>query len=137
MRVVLDTNIILSFLLTRGETISSIFEAWDEGKFELLISEGIFQGIKRVLKYPKIKRLIKKFEADALLEKIKIQAVFIRVTEKLQVAPDKKDNKFLDCAVEGEADFIVTGDISHLLSLKEFRGIKIIKPRQFLSAIEK
>lgn len=41
MRVVLDTNVILSFLLTRGRTISSIFNAWDEGKFELLISGGI------------------------------------------------------------------------------------------------
>jgi len=127
-RVVLDANIIICFLLTRGETISSIFESWDREEIDLLISEDIFEEIETVLGYQKIKGLTKPWEKSALLEKLKLQAKFVKIKMKLNVLSDQKDNKYLECAVEGWADFIVSGD-SHLLNLKEYQGIKIVTPK--------
>jgi len=127
-RVVLDANIIICFLLTREETISSIFESWDREEIDLLISEDIFEEIETVLGYQKIKGLTKPWEKSALLEKLKLQAKFVKIKMKLNVLSDQKDNKYLECAVEGWADFIVSGD-SHLLNLKEYQGIKIVTPK--------
>jgi len=130
-RVVLDANVIVSFLLTRGETISSIFYSWDKEKIDLLISEEIFEEIETVLEYEKIKKLINPWEKAALLEKLKLQATFIKVKTKLDVLSDQKDNKYLECAVDGWADFIVSGD-KHLLNLKEYKWIKVLTPREFV-----
>lgn len=130
-RVVLDANVIVSFLLTRGETISSIFDSWDKEEFDLLISKEIFEEIKNVLEYEKIKRLINPWEKAALLEKLKLQAEFVKIKTKLDVLPDSKDNKYLECAVGGMADFIVSGD-RHLLNLKEYKWIKILTPRELI-----
>jgi putative PIN family toxin of toxin-antitoxin system len=131
-RVVLDTNVIVSFLLTRGERISSIFDSWDKEEFDFLISEEIFKEIETVLEYEKIQKLVNPWEKAALLEKLKLQAEFIKVKTKLDILPDQKDNKYLECAVDGWADFIISGD-KHLLELKEYRWIKIMTPREFLT----
>ena len=134
MRVVLDANIIISFLLTRGETISSIFNSWDAGRFELLISDEIFAEIETVLGYEKIAKLVKPWEAQALLEKLRLEAELVEVETKLDVVSDPKDNRYLECAVDGGADFVVSGD-RHLLDLKEFKGIGILTPREFLKVL--
>ena len=130
-RVVLDAGVIVSFLLTRGEAISSIFNFWDAGKFELLVSEDILAEIVTVLGYEKIAKLVKPWEAQALLEKLRLEAELVNVETKLNVISDPKDNKYLECAVDGGADFVVSGD-KHLLDLKEFKGIKILIPGDFL-----
>lgn len=122
-RVVLDANVIVSFLLTRGEIISSIFNSWEKEEFDLLVSEEIFEEIETVLEYEKIKRLINPWEKAALLEKLKLQAEFVKIKTK--------DNKYLECAVDGWADVIVSGD-KHLLDLKEYKWIKILTPREFV-----
>jgi len=121
-RVVLDANVIINFLLTRGESISSIFDSWDKNELDLLISEEIFEEIKTLLEYGKIKKLINPWEKGALLEKLKLQAVFVKVKTK--------DNEYLECAVNGWADFIVSEN-KHLLKLKGCRGIKILTPQEF------
>jgi len=130
-RVVLDANVIVSFLLTRGETISSIFNSWEKEEFDLLISEDIFEEVETVLEYEKIQRLVNPWEKAVLLEKLKLQATFVKVKTKLDVLSDPKDNKYLECAVDGWADIIVSGD-KHLLGLKEYRGINILTPREFV-----
>lgn len=129
-RIVLDANVVISFLLTRGETISSIFNSWDREEFDLLISGKIFAEIETVLEYEKIKGLIKPWEKAALLEKLKLQAKFVKVKTQIDILPDQKDNKYLECAVEGWADFIISGD-RHLLNLKEYQGIEILTPQEF------
>lgn len=131
-RVVLDANIIVGFSLTRGETISSIFNSWEKEEFDLLVSEEIFAEIETVLEYEKTKKLVNPWEKAALLEKLKIQAEFVKVETKLDILLDQKDNKYLECAVDGWADFIISGD-RHLLELKEYRWIKIVTPQEFLT----
>ena len=121
-RAVLDANIVISFLLTREQTISSIFDSWEKQEIDLLISEEIFEEIGALLEYKKIKKLIDPWERAALLKKLKLQAVFVKVKTK--------DNKYLECAVNGWADFIVSED-KHLLNLKEYGAIKILTPQKF------
>ena len=130
-RVVLDANLIVSFLLTRGESVSSIFDSWEKEEIDLLISEKIFEEVKTVLEYEKIKKLISPWKKAALLEKLKLQAKFVKVKTKLDVLSNQEDNKYLECAVNGWADFIVFGG-KHLLNLKEYEGIKILTPQEFI-----
>ena len=122
-RVVLDANVIVSFLLTRGKPISSIFDSWEKQEFNLLISEKIFEEVKTLLEHRHIKKLISPWEKAALLEKLKLQATFIKVKTN--------DNKYLECAVNGWADFIVSGN-KELLDLKEHKGTKILTPQGFI-----
>ena len=63
MRVVLDTNVYISFLLTRGETISRILDAWENEEFAVLVSPILLAEIRRVLEYPRLKTRIKPEEA--------------------------------------------------------------------------
>ena len=135
MRVILDANIIVSFLLTRGETITSIFDSWDGKKFDLLTSEKILEEVTAVLGYEKIKTLIDPVERDALLEKVKLQAELVEATAELDVVRDPRDNKYLECALDGNADFVVSGD-KHLLALKRYGTIEILTPREFVRTLK-
>ncbi len=121
-RVVLDANVIVSFLLTRGESVSSILDVWDKKELDLLVSEKIFEEVTALLGNKGIKKLIRPWEGAALLEKLKLQAVFVKVKTK--------DNKYLKCAENGWADFIVSEN-KHLLKLKGYGRIKILTPKEF------
>lgn len=106
----------------------------------MVLSRAILQEIKAVLQYPKVIRLLEKNnvspgEIDHLLQKI--QGVTILTPGELEVnhiKEDPSDNMFLACAVEGRADFIISGD-SHLTDLRAFQGVKIVNPDAFLKAI--
>jgi len=132
MRVVVDTNIIVSGYL--GGALEEIIVAWKSGKFTLVVSKVIADEYLKVLRRPKFK--IERAEVDdfaALLLKI---ADFAIPTESINAIPaDPTDNKFLEAAVEGKANLIVSGD-GHLLELETFRNIPIITAREFITRLE-
>lgn len=128
MRVVLDTNIIVSAYL--GGSLEAIIVAWKSGKFTLVVSAEIVDEYLSVLKRPKFKLELTEIEdfSALLLDK----AEFVIPLEHVNaVIGDDTDNKFLDAAVTGDANVIVSGD-GHLLELKTFKDISIITPRDFL-----
>ncbi len=135
MRVVIDTNIIVSFLLTKGSTISAIFKAWEENKFTLLISDEIFIEIKQVLQRFVSKNLLVEKEGKALLRRIKKDSELVITSSRLNVSVDKKDNKLLVCAKDAHAHYLVTGDKKHLLLLKKIGKTQIISPKEFMRFI--
>jgi len=135
MRIVLDTNILISFLLTRGETLSSIFDAWETKKFTLLISEEIFLEVRQVLTRFVDKNLISGKEAQALFRRLKKEAKLIEVESIVRVSKDRSDNRFLACAKDGRAGYLVSGDKKHLLPLKKFAKTKIVSPREFVKIL--
>jgi len=98
------------------------------------MSEAIIDEVFRVLLYPKImKRHGKDKEFIALMLK-KLRGIALVTEGKLilnEISADPSDNRYLECAVEGNADFIITGD-SHLKDFVSFREIKIVDPAQFL-----
>ena len=137
MRVVLDTNILIAFLLTRGHTISAILDGWENVAFELLVSPSLLEEVRRTLEKPELRRRIRPEAARALLEALEKDAVRIPGDLVLQGAtPDPDDDAIVSCAVEGNADYIVSRD-PHLLGLGEYEGIPILDPTAFARILEK
>lgn len=129
MKVVLDTNIFISGIFWQGKC-NQILELWKQGKFIVIMSSEIIEEIVNVLKDFKIK-----MPDEMINEWIKLilrNSEIVEITEKFDISNDIKDNIFIETAVSGNADFIVSQDY-HLLNLKEFRNIRIINPEEFLA----
>ncbi len=139
-RIVIDTNILVSAILTPKGNPAEILKLVLEGKLNLIISPAILEEIQLVLSYPRLVRLIKKNkitmkEVYSFLEKMSKVAVITPGKLDIKAIPDDPtDNKILACGLEGEADFIISGD-HHLTDLKIFQGIKIMNPATFLKII--
>ena len=132
MRVVVDTNIIVSAYL--GGALEGIIIAWKSGRFTLVVSKEIAQEYLDVLRRPKFR--IKSTEIDDFAALLLDRADFVIPLESLNVVQnDPTDNKFLEAALAGNANLIVSGD-DHLLEIKVFRNISIIKPRRFVEMLQ-
>jgi len=139
LRVVIDTNVIVSGILSRQGATAEILNAWRERRFLLLSSPAIVAEIRAVLRYPRIHRKypLTDAEIDQVISLIEHDALLVPGSADVagSVPADPKDEMFLACALEGQADVIVSGD-HHLLDLGVFRDIPIINPRQFLDQLK-
>jgi len=136
MQVVLDTNVLISFLLTRGETIGRILDAWEDETFTVCVSPLMLAEMRRVLEYPHLKERIKSEEAQALLNTLETDALLLEgVVTITGATTDPKDDMVVACAVEGKADYIVSGD-PHLLKLKRYDGVQIVAPAEFVEILK-
>ena len=138
MRVVLDANVFVSAALSANGIPAKILTAWRAEQFQLVISKAILEEIDRVLHYPKIlKRHQWREERIRLfIEDLAHLAVLTPGERKLTViTEDPSDNPYLECATEGEAEYIVSGD-QHLIELEVYQNIRILTPRAFLDIIE-
>ena len=130
-RVVIDTNVMVSAFLGGG--LETIIVAWTAGKFSLIVSNQVVSEYLEVLSRPRFK--ITHDELDNFAALILIKAEFVLPEESIHaVEADPSDNKYIEAAVAGQADYIVSGD-KHLLDLKEYKGIFIITPRAFLEQL--
>jgi putative PIN family toxin of toxin-antitoxin system len=135
-RLVVDTNIIVSGLMTTSTPPSRILDAVQNKKVILLVSDEVVTEYLRVLDYPHIRKY-KKITEEIVRD---LSSLFIEETERVEIlstikkSRDPDDDKFLSLAVEGNADFLITGDKADLLSLKEINGIPILTARE---AVEK
>ena len=131
-RVVLDTNIIISSAL--GGALVFVLEKWDEGKFTVVVTTDVVSEYFAVLNRPKFG--LKQETIDRIIHYIYQFSEFVVPEEQIRfIEADPKDNKFLEAAIAGKVDFIVSGD-NHLLAIKEFRSIPIISGRKFLEQLE-
>ncbi len=129
MKVVLDTNIYISAVLF-GVNCEEILRLATLDSFELLISKNILKELKSVLR-EKFRWTNKQVTVTGSY--IKGIATFIKPDVSLSVIRnDVSDNRILECAVAGDAQYIVKGDKNHLLPLKKYKNIKIISPTEFL-----
>ena len=128
MRVVLDTNVFISGIHWSGSS-EKVLRAWIKKDFELVSSLPIIEELIRILmsfKIPLDPEDISWWES-LILEK----SIIVVPKEKVNIVTDPDDNKFVEAALEGEAQYIISQD-KHLLVLKEYRGIKIVHPDHFL-----
>ena len=130
MRVVLDTNAIVSALLFSGIS-SKLVSLWQKGLITPLLSREVVDEYLRVLGYPKFE--LSEGEIKELIqEEILPYAAVVKPKRRLRVVHrDPSDNKFIECAVAGRARVIISGD-KDLLSLGRYRQIRIQSPAQFL-----
>ena len=134
VKAVVDTNVFISGLLNKGGIPRKIFLAFKEGKFSLFISQSILTEILMTLNKPEIAPLVTIEDRKELLIFLENFAKFVTPKEEVSVCRDPYDNVIIECAVAGNADFIVTGD-KDLLIHKSFRGIFIIPPHKFLKIL--
>lgn len=137
LRVVLDTNVIVSALLSPRGTPGRILERLIEGAFELIVSPILLDELKRSLGYPRVKRYLRLSadELETLLAQLETIADTVQgVVELSAELRDRQDLPVLAAAVEGRADYVVTGD-KDLLVLAEFDGIAIVLPKAFLEVL--
>ena len=131
-RVVLDTNIFVSMAL--GGQVGKINDEWRAGKFILVVSEDIVSEYLDVLQRPKLR--LKSRTIATIVNRVYRKAEFVTPEEKiLIVLADTTDNKFIEAAITGKTDYIVSGD-KHLLDLKEYKSIPIITAREFIGTLE-
>ena len=129
MKLVLDTNVLVSALLTKGTPPDQLYQAWKAGRFALAISTWQINELRRVLGYEKLQHYLNRFEASLLLENIDSTAQIVEVLAPRTESPDPDDNWILASAVVSQADLLVTGDKNDLLQLKQVEGIQIVNAR--------
>jgi uncharacterized protein len=128
-KVVIDTNVFVSGLTFKGKPREVLDLIW-RGDIEACISSFIFKELEETLK--------KDFSWDRdqikhTIEKIKAKTILIQPKNKVSVIKENdEDNRILECAIEGKAQYLISGDRKHLLPLKEYQGIKILSPAEFL-----
>ena len=129
-KVVIDTNIFISAFGWGGKPLT-IIELLEKGEIRNCISEAILNELSAALAYPKLD-FQQKLQSN-ILEFVLAYSKFYEPKEWINVAPDPKDNKFIECALSADAKFIITGD-KGLLSIKQFRGIKFVTSESFLKS---
>ncbi|MEK7375978.1 MAG: putative toxin-antitoxin system toxin component, PIN family [Candidatus Margulisiibacteriota bacterium] len=131
-RAVLDTNVYISALLFGGIP-AQVIDLAREKKILILTSSNILFELAGVLQ-DKFK-FQRKMILDVIAEIKRYSAVIFVKTKIYSIKEDPADNMILECAVEGKADYIVTGDKKHIRPLNHYKGISIKLPREFIKEI--
>jgi len=135
LRVVIDTSSLVSYVLTRGELMRRVVAHWRAGTFTVLSSPATQGELVGVLARPSIQRLAVA-PLDELVRGLERFSVHVPGALDLSGAcRDPKDDKFLACAVEGGAHYLVSSD-RDLLELRRYQDVVIVNPGQFLLALE-
>ncbi len=125
--MVLDTNVFIAAYFNRKSASARIIDLCLENKHELIFSSRLRKEVRLILKNVRAERGFQK-----RIQSLFMNASRIKPTQKIfMVKEDPEDNKFLECALEGKADYLITSDW-HLLELGKFAQTKICKPTQFL-----
>lgn len=133
MRVVLDTNVLLSALISPHGAPDAIYRAWRAAKFEVITSLAQLDELRRASRYPKFKAVLQPSQVGAMINNLQRAIVLERLTSDVE-ADDPNDTFLLAMALAGEADYLVTGDRrAGLLQRGNFGRTRIVTPRTFCS----
>ena len=132
MKVVLDTNVLVSATLSDGPPYE-ILRYCEENTITVITSPGIIEETHDVLNRDKIP--FSENQVDEFIEKVMaISRVVSPEIDLTVVDDDPDDDKIIECAVSADADYLVSGD-SHLLNLTEYQGIPIVSPDEFIEEL--
>ena len=130
MRIVLDTGIFVSALISKNTPPDMLYSAWRKGRFDLITSDTQLDEIERVFLYKKLERFIQKKEAILMLDTIGSVAEILLDLPTVDLSPDPNDNMIIATALKGQVDYLVSGDKKDLLSLETVQNIPIISARK-------
>jgi hypothetical protein len=133
MRVVLDTNILVSALLVESSLPAQLITQWRQGRFALLTAAPQLDELMRVTRYPRIRARLKPALAGRLINDLRKVAVVVETLSPVDVSPDPYDNYLLSIASGGAADYLVTGDKTGLLALGHYAGTRIVSVHDFIT----
>jgi putative PIN family toxin of toxin-antitoxin system len=129
--LILDTNLWISFLITKD--LSKLDNKIFTGETTLIFSQELLHEFITVVRRPKFKKYFSQEDIIEILDILDQQAVFVEVTSEIKICRDEKDNFLLSLAIDGNADFLITGD-QDLLELKEIEKTQIVTLNQYLEA---
>lgn len=133
VRVIADTNVLISALLVGMSLPAHMMALWREGRFDLLTATEQLDELMRVTRYPKIRRRLAPALAGRLINELRDVAIIVADLPTVAACADPDDNYLLAMASAGAADFLVTGDKADLLSMCRYEGTKIATVRDFLT----
>lgn len=133
MRVVLDTNILVSALISPAGHPASVYGAWEDGKFTLLTCAEQLDELRATLQKQKVADLVKPHKAGRLVNQIRRLADEIRSLPPVKRSSDPGDDFLLALCEAGNADYLVTGDKGGLLSLRRHKGTRIVSVGDFVA----
>lgn len=139
IKAVVDTNGFVSGTIKKDSNPGKVLKAWREGRFILVSSKPIVFEIERVFKYPRIKEKYNLTEKDVrdVITNINTDAIVTPGKLKISgISRDPDDRKFITCAIEGRANYIITGD-NDLLTIKKHKRIDFVTPKEFLAILRK
>jgi uncharacterized protein len=133
-RVVIDTNVLISAAIAE-ESVPAQARNHAVHHGQLIATDQTFAELVGRLLSPKFDRYVSRAAREMFLQRLQPITEFVRVIQTIRVCRDARDDMFLEAAVNGSADAIVTGD-KDLLALHPFAGIRIVTPADYLSALE-
>lgn len=130
-RITVDPNILISAFVYPGTTVIKIFDYIFDGGIKLGLSDEILREFTGVC--------VRKFDYEAetavkYADLIRRNSIIVYPKHRLNIIKDEPDNRILECAEEFKADFIISGD-NHILDVKKFKGIKILKPADYIKIL--
>jgi len=138
LRAVLAANVIISAAIQpKGASGQILMRLLQDTAFELIVSPPILSEVRRSLSYPRVRKYLRmsREDLDLWVTSIELFSQPVEGSRRIHVVEaDADDDKYIEAAVEGLAQFIVSGD-SHLLDLKTYETIRIVTPRMFLSLL--
>lgn len=135
MILVLDTNVLISALISPTGPPAKIVRLWEQEHFEVASSPALKAELEKTLAYPKIQKLFPQFQSRLPLLIARLQSNSVMVESEIEldvIQEDPSDNRILECAIAAEAQYIISGD-KHLLALKQYEGIIILSPAGFMA----
>ncbi|MEZ5656838.1 MAG: putative toxin-antitoxin system toxin component, PIN family [Sphingobium sp.] len=135
MRVILDTNVLVSALLYERSLPYQLVTLWRQGRFTLLTSAEQLDELRRVTRYPKIRARLTPALAGRLINDLKSIADMVTNLPDVTVCRDQWDNYLLATIEAGNADILITGDKADLISIGRHAGANIMTVRQFLEMV--
>jgi len=135
MRLVLDTNVLVSAILSPGSISAKVLN-WGEDNGVILYSDATLTEVLSVLGRSKFSKYIDPEDIDGLSIRVKTVWLFVEILNQVQLCRDPKDDKFIDLALNGDASHLITGD-NDLLVLNPIANTSVINPRNFWDEIIK
>lgn len=136
MRVVLDTNILISALIIQTGNPAAIYRGWQEGHFTVLTCAEHLDELRATLRKPAIAERIKPYRAGSLVNELKKLAESVDKLPSVRRSRDPSDDFLLSLSEAGRADYLVTGDKSGLLAFKRHKGTRIVSARAFAALLD-
>ena len=131
MRVVIDTNILVSALIAPAGKPAAIIDAWLDGEFTLLTCATHVEELRVTLHKPRVAHLIKPYNAGRLVNQVRQLAEDVDPLPRVERSSDPTDDFLLSLSEGGKADYLVTGDKSGLLALGRHKTTRIVSAKEF------
>jgi len=135
MRVVLDTNILISALLIQAGNPAAIYRGWQEGQFTLLVCVELLDELRATLRKPALAARIQPYKAGVLVNELKELAEMIGALPHVKRSSDSTDDFLLALSEAGKADYLVTGDKDGLLALGRHKITRILRATDFAALL--